>query len=75
MPARISSDHVQVGLRIREGLRTRLEREAQKNKVPLNREMMNRLERSFDVDAARSINDVASDLASTWARVRKSVNA
>jgi len=75
MPARKSTDHVQVGLRIREALRIRLEREAQRNKIPLNREMMNRLERSFDVDAARSINDVASDLASTWARVRKSVNA
>ena len=69
------TDHVQTGLRIREGLRLRLEAAAKRNKLPLNREMMNRLERSFQADAARSIEDVAADLANTWGRIRKGISA
>jgi hypothetical protein len=71
MPARKKTDLVQCGLRLREELRHRVEVEARKNRVPLNQEIARRLERSFDADAMRSIEAVASSLASTWARVRK----
>jgi hypothetical protein len=65
------SDNVQVGLRLREGLRQRLIREAKKNQIPLNREMSQRLEASFKIGAIKSIEEVAADLVSTWGRIRK----
>ena len=71
MPARKPLATVQVGLRLREELRARVAREARKNGVPLNREMARRIEESLEVGAMRSIEEVAAELASTWARVRK----
>ncbi len=68
---RKTTDTVQIGLRIREAVRQRVAREAKKNQVSINREMARRIEQSFEIGAIKSIEDVAADLASTWARVRK----
>jgi hypothetical protein len=57
-----ASDTVQVPVRLRESVRMRLQREAEKNQRPLSTEMARRLERSFDVDAMRSVEDAATDL-------------
>jgi exonuclease VII small subunit len=47
---------IQYKIRIREDLRRRIEKAAEKNGVSANYEMVNRLERSFDQEAAQSIN-------------------
>jgi hypothetical protein len=55
-------------LRIREDLRRRLEREAKRRGVSLNAEMTHRLERSFELDAARSNESIAQDIEQNWLR-------
>jgi hypothetical protein len=48
MAKRKSTDQVQLNVRMREGLRAKLEQSAKKNYESLNREVVDRLERSFD---------------------------
>jgi hypothetical protein len=47
---RKATDLVQLTLRLREDLRRRIEREAKKDDLSLNNEIVRRLERSFDYD-------------------------
>ena len=60
--ARKPADIVQPNLRIREGLRRELKREADKNRVSLNVEMVRRLERSLDQEDLLTAATVAADL-------------
>jgi hypothetical protein len=55
-------------LRIRESLRRRLEREAQRHHFTLNNEIRIRLEDSLNRDAVRVLDDVANDMQINWAR-------
>jgi hypothetical protein len=48
MAKRKNTDQVQINVRMREGLRAKLEQSAKKNYESLNREIVDRLERSFD---------------------------
>jgi hypothetical protein len=68
MPARKKTDLVQCGLRLREGLRQRVEVEARKNRVPLNAEISRRLQESFSL---RTLEDIAADMSRTLERARK----
>ena len=67
--SRKPTDTVQVGLRIRESLRRQLEKESEKHRVSINQEMATRLEDSFRVDALRSIDTIAADLANIHGRM------
>jgi hypothetical protein len=69
------SDVVSPNLRIKEGLRRRLAREAERNQTTLNKEMARRLEQSFDVAPMRSLEQVATDITKSWARLRERVEA
>ncbi len=64
-------DIVQPNLQIREELRQRLEREARKNQLSLNKEMIRRLEASFEADAMKSIEQIAAELQKSWSRARR----
>jgi leucyl-tRNA synthetase len=66
--ARKPADIVQPSLRIRDDLHRRLEQAAKKRGVSLNFEMTNRLKESFDREAHRTIDSVASDLENVWTR-------
>jgi hypothetical protein len=55
-------------LRIRESLRRRLEREAQRHHFTLNNEIRIRLEDSLNRDAVRVLDDVANDMQLNWSR-------
>jgi hypothetical protein len=66
--ARKPSDIVQYKLRIREETRRRLEQVAKKRGVSVNYEMASRIERSFEAEALRTIDRVASDIEIHWAR-------
>jgi hypothetical protein len=59
---------LQYKLRIRESLRRRIEQAAKKRGVSANYEMTSRLERSFEQEAARSIDMVAGAIEIAWAR-------
>jgi hypothetical protein len=59
---------LQTKLRIRETLRRRIEQAAKKRGVSSNYEMTSRLERSFEQEAARSIDMVAVAIETAWAR-------
>jgi hypothetical protein len=48
MAKRKNTDQVQINVRMREGLRAKLEQSAKRNRESLNREIVDRLERSFD---------------------------
>lgn len=48
MAKRKTTDFVQLNVRMREGLRAKLEQSAKRNLESLNREVVDRLERSFD---------------------------
>ena len=63
------SDIVQPSLRIREDLRRRLDQAAKKRGVSLNAEMIDRLRASFDQEAHRTIDAVASDIEDVWGRL------
>jgi Arc-like DNA binding domain len=54
MSAKKSTDIVPTMLRLREGLRKRLEREAKNNRQSLNAEMVERLEQSFAREQAQA---------------------
>jgi hypothetical protein len=69
------SDLVSPNLRIREELRAKLEHEARTNQISINKEITKRLEKSFENDAVRSIEEAAAGLVRTLARVRKLVDA
>jgi HicB family len=66
--ARKPADIVQPSLRIRDDLHRRLEQAAKKRGVSLNSEMTIRLKESFDREALRTIDGVASDLGNAWMR-------
>ena len=69
------TDTAQLKLRIREALRRRLEQAAKKRDVSLNFEMTSRLTESFDREALRTIDAVASNLENVWERfARESEN-
>jgi hypothetical protein len=53
-PARKPTDIVQLKLRLREELRRKLERAAAKKEHSLNTEMVERLDRSFDLEVQAS---------------------
>ena len=55
-------------LRIREDLRRRIEKAAERNHVSLNGEMVNRLRSSFEQEALLTIYGVSEDLGNAWAR-------
>ena len=61
-----TANTVQMGLRVRETMRQRLHREAKKNQCSINAEINRRIEQSFEAGARRSLEDVATDMASTW---------
>jgi predicted NBD/HSP70 family sugar kinase len=67
--ARKSSRVVQYKIRVREALRRRIEKAAEKNGVSANHEMVSRLERSFDQEAVQSINQVATNLEAASTRL------
>ena len=69
------SDLVSPNLRIREELRAKLEHEARTNQISINKEITKRLEKSFENDAVRSIEEAAAGLVRTLARVHKLVDA
>jgi hypothetical protein len=64
-----SADLAQVGCRLKEKLRARLESASRERNVSLNREMADRLERSFELEAMRSIEAVAVDLLSRYRKL------
>jgi hypothetical protein len=70
MPRQKRTPTYQCKIRIREGLRGRLKGEATKNQTTFSGEIIDRLERSFAPDLARSLEEVAADLV-TLARKRK----
>lgn len=48
MAKRKTTDYIQINVRMREGLRAKLEQSAKRNDESLNREIVDRLEQSFD---------------------------
>jgi hypothetical protein len=60
---------LQYKLRIRENLRRRIEKAAEKNRVSANYEMVSRLERSFDQEHTIEIAAVAGHIEAAWARL------
>ena len=73
--AELETDLVAPHVRIREGLRRRLEAEAKRKRVPLSHELGRRLEQSLEADAMRTIQDVAAELVKLLARARKQLAA
>jgi hypothetical protein len=65
------SEITQIGLRLRERLRVRLERAAKARGTSLNSEMADRLARSFDV---ASIEAMADDVRKLIAQVQGDTN-
>jgi hypothetical protein len=61
----------QFKVRLRAGLRNRLIEAARKNGTNLTHEVADRLERSFQADAMRSIEEVAADLRKAASRIGK----
>jgi hypothetical protein len=59
---------VQVNLRIKESLRRKLEREADKHQTSLNNEMRLRLEDSFGATAERDLDETAGEMKRAWER-------
>jgi ribosomal protein L18E len=72
--ARKPSDIVSPNLRIREDLRRRLEKAAKKNRVSINREMINRLTDSFELKAQFSLEELASHMKDTWERTERATS-
>jgi hypothetical protein len=61
-------DIANINLRIREILRAKLEREAQRHRFSLNNEIRIRLEDSLERDATRVLDDIANDMQINWLR-------
>ncbi len=59
---------VQFKLRIRKQLRRRLESEAKRRGCSVNYEAMSRLERSFELESIRKLDEIASDIEGNWLR-------
>jgi hypothetical protein len=66
MAKRAAGDTVQVKVRMREDLRRKLEREAEKRGTTINAEILHRLDASFE-DRMREIVNLASQTATTAA--------
>lgn len=62
------TDVIQFSLRIRETLRLRLEKAAEKRAVTINYEITDRLQRSLDAEALRGLDRIAEDMQIVWAR-------
>jgi hypothetical protein len=58
-----------VNVRLREHLRAKLAREAERHQTSLNNEIRIRLEKSFEVEAQNDIDSIARHLESAWARL------
>ncbi len=69
--ARKPSDIVSPNLRIREDLRLRLEKAAAKNKVSINREMINRLTDSFELKVRLSFKELLAGMDTYWAHMER----
>ena len=69
--ARKPSDIVAPNLRIREDLRLRLEKAAIKNRVSINREMINRLTDSFVLRARLNLEELHADMKVDAAHIRQ----
>jgi hypothetical protein len=57
---------VQINLRVKESLRRKLEREADKHQTSLNNEMRLRLEDSFNAPAAHDLYEIAGEIRRAW---------
>ena len=68
--ARKPSDIVSPNLQIREDLRRRLEKAAQKNRVSINREMINRLTDSFELRVRLDFEDVLEGMKEANSHIR-----
>jgi hypothetical protein len=68
LAVRQATETVQVNLRIKEALRRRLEREAEKHQISLNKEMQLRLEDSLRQEAVRGLDDIRADMEAVWLR-------
>jgi hypothetical protein len=67
---------VQVGLRIRESLRRKLEAEARRHRVSLNNEIALRLQDSFeDLGARRSLDSITMQMGLYWTQLASDVVA
>jgi hypothetical protein len=66
--ARKPLDIANINLRIRESLRAKLAREAERNRTSLNNEIRLRLEDSLEKGATSSLDDIAADMKAVWAR-------
>jgi hypothetical protein len=62
---------VQVGLRLRESLRRKLEAAAKEHQVSFNREITARLQDSLEAKTRQSLADIAADMERNWSRMRK----
>ena len=69
--ARRPSDIVSPNLRIREDLRARLEKAAVKNRVSINREMINRLTDSFELKVRLGSEELLDGLKVAWAHIER----
>jgi len=63
------TDTTHISLRIRESLRRKLEREADKHQTSLNNEIRLRLEDSFEAQARRDLPETVQDLKTTAAKI------
>jgi hypothetical protein len=63
------TDTTHISLRIRESLRRKLEREADKHQTSLNNEIRLRLEDSFEAQARRELPESVQDLKTTVAKL------
>jgi hypothetical protein len=63
------NDIVQIGLRLRESLRRKLEREADNHRISLNAEIVLRLQDSFEErDARRSLHSIVTQMDRAWSQ-------
>ena len=70
MLARNPAETVLTQLRIREALRSVLEREAKKNQHSLNREIVRRLEDSVEGGATLDLSVIRDEMTTIWLRVK-----
>jgi hypothetical protein len=69
--ARKPSDIVAPNLRIREDLRRRLEKAAEKNRVSINREMINRLTDSFELRTHLNFEELHAGMEVAYAHIER----
>ena len=68
MVKRAKSDVVEIGLRLKELLRSRLQQAAKRNDVSLNREMVNRLTDSFEYVSRLRLDEIQAGMSLAWAK-------